>query len=197
MLYSKFNVNYLTSPIEDLVENFDNNYIDTINDGETNNCHTKSVILAPYNSYNFSQNSGDDLSSLIPVQNEICKFSHKVQQVNFKYEMNNNADYDNGMIISQRESKDINNLYDNCAESISSRNDSISTPFVEYKNARRVASEENTDYEETHPLVIDKQLVSFIEKSIGYEREYLVNCLKNKVFNYATATYFLLEREKE
>lgn len=199
ILYSKFNVNYLTSPIEDLVENFSNKYINTINDDETNNCHTKSVILAPYNSYNFSLNSNSTNSlPKLPIQNGICKFAHKVHQVNLKYEMNNNADYDNGMIISQRESKDNNNMYDNCGESISSRNDSISkqiVPMNDYNNQRRMASEENSEYEELHPLVIKKQIVSFIEKSVGYDKEYLVKCLKNKCINYATATYFLLERD--
>ena len=87
---------------------------------------------------------------------------HRIIKEEEKYEMNNNADYDNGMIISQRDSKEINNLYDNCGESISSRNnDSISRqicPMMEYNNARKMASEESSEYEELHPLVIKKQI---------------------------------------
>ena len=34
-----------------------------------------------------------------------------------------------------------------------------------------------------------------IKKTVGYDKNYVINCLKKNVINYATATYYLLARE--
>lgn len=174
------------------MENFSNKYINTVNDDENNNCHTKSIILTPYNSLILHRSKNNSIYKLLPIQNKICKYAHKVQQINIKYEMNNNADYDNGMIISQRWSDNIKNSIKEPDVSISSRNDINELILKDYILNN---SEEMSEYDELHPLNINNNVIEYIEKNIGYEKDYLIDCLNNQIINYGTATYFLLNRE--
>ena len=44
---------------------------------------------------------------------------------------------------------------------------------------------------------IDEKIVEEIEKTVGYDKKYVINCLRKNIINYATATYYLLSRENE
>ena len=64
----------------------------------------------------------------------------------------------------------------------------------EYRKNRKNRESFSSDCEK---VKIDKSLVEFIEKNIGYDKKYLVKCLKKNVVNYCTATYYLLAKDKE
>ena len=53
----------------------------------------------------------------------------------------------------------------------------------------------NDSFEETEKIPIKKDLLKYIEQNVGYDKKYILNCLKKNKINYATATYFLLSKE--
>ena len=64
----------------------------------------------------------------------------------------------------------------------------ITTPYVETKMV--------DSFEESEKLQIKKDLLKYIEKNIGYDRKYIINCLKKNKINYATATYYLMSKDE-
>jgi hypothetical protein len=44
-------------------------------------------------------------------------------------------------------------------------------------------------------LIIRNDIIKDIEMYVGYDKKYLVNCLLKNEINYATATYYLLEKD--
>ena len=50
-------------------------------------------------------------------------------------------------------------------------------------------------YEDDDTVKIDEKIINEIEKTVGYDKNYVINCLKKNIINYATATYYLLSRE--
>lgn len=132
----------------------------------------------------------------IKIENNICKFKGKVKQVNIKYELNNNSKFDNGVKITQKESEEDNKALQN--DSLS--NNSISKPVspnvelnddYSMKHKSGMNSPRSIEYE---PPPINQELLANIEKTIGYDRKYLSACLKKNEINYATATYYLLNK---
>ena len=53
------------------------------------------------------------------------------------------------------------------------------------------------DDKENHIGGFSEEIIKEIEEKIGYDQKYLKNCLKNNEINYATATYYLMIKEKE
>jgi hypothetical protein len=83
------------------MEHFTLKNLDTKNDLEIKNVKTKSYILAPFNS------SIKKVSSLmtdeLKIENDVIKIFGKAKELNRNYELNNNGEIDNGILI-----KDIN-----------------------------------------------------------------------------------------
>ena len=197
VLLSKYDVDYLNSPKEDLIENFTLKNLDTVNEEKKQNGNTKSIILAPYNSYDL--NKSDLSDNGIRIENSICKFCGKVKQANIKYELYNNQEFDNGMIITQKDSENNNN---------NSNSNSISNPIspnvemVNEYNAHRSGlsspkgSRGHIEYiPDKYEMTIRDDLLREIESVVGYDRKYMLNCIKNNEVNYATATYYLLVKD--
>lgn len=97
-MLSKANIDYRTAAKEDLIENFTLRNLDTMLEAENQNVNTKSFILAPYNT-SFKVKA-DPLCSLILVENDAMKFYGKAKEANRNYELNNNEEIDNGILIS-------------------------------------------------------------------------------------------------
>ena len=55
----------------------------------------------------------------------------------------------------------------------------------------------NDSFEESERIQIKKDLLKQIEQNIGYDKKYIINCLKKNKINYATATYFLMSKEDQ
>ena len=160
---------------------------------------TKSVIYAPYNTYIEPNEDQSIFKSFIEVQriykeikidNDICKYGFKVQQANIKYELSNNQDFDNGIIKTQKD------------EDLKHQNEKIEK--IEFKennggnnnyNKNYTEKWNEDSYEDDDVIKINEKIVNEIEKYVGFDKNYVINCLKKNVINYATATYYLLSRE--
>ena len=199
ILLSKFDVDYLISNKEELIENFSLKNLETNNNDTNFNVagDTKSLIFAPYNSY--IEESKDQINILseeekmykeLKINNNICKFGFKVQQANIKYELSNNNDFDNGVIKTQRE-EDIKNQNEKIEKKYEEKllNDKLSG-----LNTPRVRSA-NDSFEESEKITINNDVIKKIEKEVGYDRKYIINCIKKNKINYATATYYLMTKD--
>ena len=183
-LLSKYNVCYLDSEPEELIENFTIQNLNTIDEKDVKG-NTKSIILAPYNTY--ITNPDEDNYSVddnIEIRNNICRFKGQAQISNIKYELSNNNEFDNGIFKTQ------NNTIINLTEDIkSSRYNELLTEKSESFNL-------SFDDKKSFNGGFSEEVLREIEEKIGYDRKYLKNCLKNNEINYATATYFLMTKEK-
>jgi len=200
ILLSKYDVNYLYSNKEELIENFTLKNLESDNDEIKlkNKGNTKSIIFSPFNSYIEESDSIEENSSELEIQklyeklkieNNICKYALIAQQDNIKYELSNNNDFDNGIIKSQKE------------EDIEKQNQEIKKEFegkiLDKANglvSSKVRSANNSF--EINDYNIDEEIIKNIEENIGYNSEYIINCIKKNKINYATATYYLLKKEK-
>ena len=159
------------------------------------NNRTKSVILAPFNSSfedeNFNRNSNeinknsaefyDFNNKNLKLENNILKFAAKVKEINYNYELNNNCEIDNGIIISQNETKTkifspliIENSNKNSAKNV-------------FNNNNKIVASENEEIKEEINLNAIKEMEKF-----GFNKEFVKNCIKNNENNYATTGYYLL-----
>ena len=199
ILLSKFDVNYLNSNKEELIENFTLKNLDTIND-ETklkNKGNTKSIIFSPFNSYidnsdihlNENELEMRKLYEELKIENNICKYALAAQQDNIRYELSNNNEFDNGIIKTQKE------------EDIEKQNQEIKKIYegqildkLNCLNSSKLRSTNNSF--EINENIIDEEIIKKIEENIGYDSEYIINGIKKNKINYATATYYLLKKEK-
>ncbi len=201
ILLSKYDVDYLTSDKDELIENFTMKNLETNENENIKNAvgGTKSVIYAPYNTYIEPNEDQSIYKSFIEVQkiykeikinNDICKYGFKVQQANIKYELSNNQDFDNGIIKTQKD------------EDLKHQNEKIEK--IEFKENIGGNNNYNKNYtekwnedsvEDDDVVKIDEKIVNEIEKNVGFDKNYVINCLKKNVINYATSTYYLLARE--
>ena len=184
-LLSKYNVCYLNSSPEELIENFTIQNLIT-KDEKDEKGNTKSIILAPYNTYISDQD--DIVYSDIEIRNNICKFKGQAQVSNIKYELSNNNEFDNGIIKTQ------NSIIANLSEDIKSKNNIYNNDFLTENTESLNLS---FDDKKSFSTGISDEVLKEIEEKIGYDRKYLIQCLKNNEINYATATYYLILKEKE
>jgi hypothetical protein len=98
ILLAKFNIDYRNANRDDIIENFTLKNLDTLQETENQNVNTKSNILAPFNSS--IKNKEDFLNSELKIENDVMKFYGKAKELNRNYELNNNGEIDNGIIIS-------------------------------------------------------------------------------------------------
>lgn len=82
---------------------FTEHLLDSVANNLLKNCETKSIILAPFNSTrsNLQETEGNhelsqEILDLIESR-RIIKFGPKVRDIDRQYEINNNADLDNGV----------------------------------------------------------------------------------------------------
>ena len=69
------------------------------------NCETKSVILAPFNSTKSNVDANGNVHNFVLSESvkalietrKIIKFGPRVREIDKQYEINNNADLDNGV----------------------------------------------------------------------------------------------------
>ena len=191
LLLNKYNIDYLNNTKDDLMEFFTDKNLDTLEDDKKQIGNTKSLILAPYNSI---ENSDDNLiNNKILIENNIIKFKGKALHANLKYELNNNNinDYDSNNDFSSNNfsfSKQISPNIELNDEMIAEKKSSLNSP--KNKSLRELNIEQRNN-----KLIIKNDVLKEIENLIGYDKKYLVNCLLKNEINYATATYYLLEKD--
>ena len=198
ILLAKSNVDYSDiNNKENMVENFDIKNLDTEEENVNQNIVTKSIILAPFNSSvsfeededesiikdNFDFNNPD-----LKIRNGIIKFSPKAKDLNRNYELNNNQEIDNGIIIlsydSEEKDKKDKSPYDGSYNSKFQIKQFSLLGEIEYNNKNTINKKNNVLNEK----ILEKIII------LGYDKDYVKKCINNKEFNYATATYKLLDK---
>ena len=119
------------------------------------------------------------------LENFILKFAAKVKEINYNYELNNNCEIDNGIIISQNESKNSSKKIFSPLIIENSNKNSAKNVFKN-KIFSSEKNNETNDFEE-----INLNAIKEMEK-FGFNKEFVKNCIKNNENNYATTGYYLL-----
>ena len=198
---SKTYVDYRKDENENLKESFtiSNLFIDNKDNLKRNNseknAETKSSILAPFNSVDKS-NDEDDLSNeelimddfdnkKIRIENDIIKVGNKVKEFDMLYELNNNCEVDNGIIINSQ------------TDTISSKS-SNSSIYIN-KNIK----DNNGFFFDENSITKEKKEINCIKNNnnekilnqielLGYDKKYVKDCVKNNILCHASAAYFLM-----
>ena len=182
-LLEKYNVCYLKNNPEDLIETFEQENLNTI-ENEEKKGNTKSIILAPYNTFVTIYNEPSDyINKEIKIENNICKYRGNAQVSNIKYQMSNNDKFDNGVIKT---------IQAYSISSLSSMSQNLKTEEIKNSN--------NLNLDDINKNIKNnfcEDIIQEIEDNVGYDKNYLIQCLQNDEVNYATATYYLMIKDKE
>ena len=199
ILLAKSNVDYRNIAFkDDMIENFNIRNLDTLEENINKNINTKSLILAPFNTsvseneeneydtydeYNYKKNMIDMNNPDLKILNGVIKYVAKVRDLNRNYELNNNQEIDNGVVITPNDSEDkekkeggfIDKIYNN--------------KFV----SRKISppNEKNEYYENTTTDEINENALDMIQ-NLGYKKFYMKKVLIKNEFNYATTSYNLI-----
>jgi serine/threonine protein kinase len=198
IMLSKTYIDYRNGLIEDLKENFtiSNLKLENKENPDKNkklkNITTKSSLLAPYNTLiqneeSLSEDYQDEFDDLanpkIKLENEILIINNKTKEFNLNYELNNNGECDNGMLINTK------------TETISSANNQSQ---ISSRNENEDDLDDNSDNDENedeHEKKTEK-ILEEIER-IGYDRKYVMNCVKNNELCHASAIFYLMMNYKD
>ena len=90
---------------------FTEHMLDTTQNTMTKNCETRSVILAPFNSTKSNVDANGNVHNFVLSESvkalietrKIIKFGPRVREIDKQYEINNNADLDNGVFHKYEE----------------------------------------------------------------------------------------------
>ena len=211
VMLSKTFIDYRKSNYEDLKENFTlSNLIINSDKNKQNskeeNITNKSSILAPYNSIITEsdesqrmtikiQDSFDDFNnSKIKLENELLTFNKKIKEYNRLYELNNNGEVDNGVLINSKTQSSIN-MTD---RSNKSKNDmfnlniSNTNSFIlrDLNDSSKNDNKKNGDDEVDKTVKINNILEQM--KIMGYNKEYVLDCVKRNELCHASAVYYLM-----
>ena len=193
-MMSKTYIDYRKGNIEDLKENF--TISNLRNDKvklEEKNVTTKSSILDPFNSCVDENNSSfdeplvekedpfDDFKNVdIKLENDILIFNNKVKEFNINFEVNNNKEVDNGMIIKTHTDISISSEINN------------SSVLTDNKKENKEYNNMNEENESDIDLSILKEMEKF-----GYDNNYVLNCMKNNVLCHASTVFYLLKNYRD
>ena len=179
---------------------------------------TKSAILAPYNSMlseeesdnnsnninninNSSKSKGslcdilDNYNNELEIKNGIIKFHGKAKEFNMNYELNNNEEIDNGMLINSKndlisiDDDEINNELNNENNIYLVKNNNINNKGNNNKN-KNLQNKKHRPSSPYRPPPINKVFVKMVS-DLGYNEEYVIKCLEKKELNHATTVYYL------
>ena len=207
IMLSKTYIDYRNGQIDDLKENFtiSNLKMEKNNKNGENkdkNITTKSSLLAPYNTLiqdyeSISdldiEDSFDDLvNPNIILENDAAVFNNKVKEYNLNYELNNNGECDNGMIINTKTGTMSSSLANNSTSRIEG--------LLTNRSRQRNENDENNDFddefndneepEEEHEKKI-ANILDEIEK-IGYDKEYVLSCVNNNILCHCSAVFYIM-----
>ena len=228
ILLAKTHIDYRNAQKKDLAENFTIKNLYTIDEKSKKNVDTKSAILAPYNSMltdydendenpstnnskrnNKSKNSSkinpnellDNYNNELEIKNGLIKFHGKAKEFNMNYELNNNEEIDNGMLINSKnelisiEDKQQNN--DNNIENDKDNDNDKNIYLRKKNNIINKTKNSNIPNKKKHrpsspyrPPTINKDFVKMVS-DLGYDEEYVTKSLEKNQLNHATAIYYL------
>ena len=208
ILLSKTFVDYRFANIENIKENFtlsNLNKDDVVNNYNNNvNIETKSNILAPYNTIrqifinNNNNNSFDNMNSdfeeneifndlknkEIKIRNGILLFSNKVREFNMNYELNNNGECDNGILINMKTESNFLNSTINNESNLNNNNINENNFEDEFYSENK---KKNINEKQREENILNK-----IENDFGYKKEYVKKSIENNDLNHARAVFYLM-----
>ena len=206
IMLSKTYIDYRKGNMEDLQENFTISNLKRDKDVKTlKNVVTKSFILTPYNSIIEDENSFDNANNIfndvdledinnskINLEDDLISLDNKVKEYNMLYELNNNKEVDNGMLINTKINTNTNSLIENGFN----ENNQIKTESVLYFEEEGNIEDDNkiiveNNNKENKEQKKEEKILEKIEK-MGYDKKYVKECLDKNVLCQATAVYFLL-----
>lgn len=201
LLLQKTHIDYRKGKIEDLGENFTMKNLITSDDYNHINNNSKSIILAPYNTMNSmdyieseKSNNKKGLENLDIVYN-IIKFCGKVREYNMNYELNNNEEIDNGVLINSKydqehEESDGKN-YKNSHSDIIDKNKAKSYASILRSTLSSNKNNSNcSNIYDNKSLVVNDYFVQMVV-DLGFKRDYVKKCIDRNELNQATAAYYL------
>ena len=215
ILLAKTHIDYRNAQKKDLAENFTIKNLYTLDEKNKKNVDTKSAILAPYNSMlseeesdnnsnninNSSKSKGslcdilDNYNNELEIKNGIIKFHGKAKEFNMNYELNNNEEIDNGMLINSKndlisiDDDEINNELNNENNIYLVKNNNINNKGNNNKN-KNLQNKKHRPSSPYRPPPINKVFVKMVS-DLGYNEEYVIKCLEKKELNHATTVYYL------
>lgn len=189
VMLSKTHIDYRKAPREDLRENFTLENLYTIEDKNNQNVKTKSIIFAPFNSLiseDDPDNSVEMVNSNLKFEDDLIKFNGKLKEINMNYELNNNEEIDNGMLINSK----MNLVSEEIANNNSKVERITENEEINIINSNRNNQRRNIKKENTASFVINEYIVSLVV-DLGFEREYVIKSLEKNELCHATAAYYL------
>ena len=195
-IMNKTYIDYRFAKIEDIKEcfttsNLKGNESNGIGKEKKDNNESKSFILAPYNTRNclMMDDTQSDISLTasydnienagLIVNNNLIAFSNKVKEFNLHYELNNNGEVDNGILI--------NTKLDTSSSVQSTTQQLLQHGMGNANNSETFYVSENGNDAQRRENLMEKM------PKFGYDKEYVRNCLDNNELNHATAVFYLLE----
>ena len=220
IMLSKTYIDYRKANMEELQENFTISNLRRDKDINNNdkNITTKSFILTPYNSLICSEDDSieelekyndsefDDFNNVnINLENDLLSFNNKVKEYNMLYELNNNNEVDNGMLINSK----INSVTSwSITNGIINNHSVVKTESVFC--VEEEGNKDDYDYNENgckKKVLIENKLVKNKEnceenndnkifdkiENLGYDKKYVKECLENNILCHASSIYFLIK----
>ena len=191
IIYGKLKLNYKKENRDIQLENFTNKNIDSYYEEENQNVQTMSFVFTPYNS-NRDRDDDDDLYyDDIIIEDNILKFTPKIQEISRLYEMHNNYEFDQGYIIEKKElwrkrlKVSIKNSFEIDQEKNSIKNSNKKEISEMNYNLLKINISINKDN-----YTLDEDAIKFVE-SFGYKREYIIKSIESNELNHAAASYYL------
>ena len=207
LIMSKTYIDYRKAKNEDLIENFTiSNLIKNEFTKKDKNITSKSSILAPYNTL-IQQSEDSNLFSIednfdpfddfnnkkIKLEkNELIGFNAKAKECNLLYELNNNGEVDNGMLINSK----TNTISSSCI--LNNSQHSYYSRSINNNNNDDDDEDENEEFnikdliDNEEKLEIKKNNVYEQMKLMGYEKEYVKKCVDENILCHASVVFFLL-----
>ena len=183
-----FNINNLYNDEDNSIFNFE----------KIKNNESKSIILTPFNTMNSLEdvvNDGKDKNYIlddnfknIKIEDDILEVGNKTKEFYRLYEQNNNNEIDNGiMIYTQLNS---NSLYNSSnAYNIDLIKKKMNNKILN-NNKVKINNNNDIDNIELENIKKKEKVLNELEY-LGYDKEYILNCIKENEINYGMATYFL------
>ena len=143
--------------------------------------------------YNQSTNPYDILDNFnleLEVKNGIIKFHGKVKEFNMNYELNNNEEIDNGMLINSKDDlvvEDSNNEINNEEKLENYVKNNNNNNSIKDINKNKKNHRPSSPYKQPP---INKYFVKMVGE-LGYDENYVIKSLEKNELNHATTIYYL------
>ena len=207
IMLSKTYIDYRNGLIDDLKENFSISNLkmeknDKKGEKKVQNITTKSSLLAPYNTliqdnesmidYDLEDSFDDLVNPNVILENDIIIFNNKVKEYNLNYELNNNGECDNGMLINTKTGTISSSMANNSTIKDEGHITNRSRQRNENEDNNELDEEfnDNEEPEEEHEKKIEN-ILNEIEK-FGYDREYVLNCVNNNILCHCSVVFYLM-----